>query len=90
MWSDNETPIDFLGFQHWSRARLSIVQEDHLLPATIGVYGDWGSGKSSLLRMVGEAIQRDEKHFVLSFNGWLFEGYEDAQVGPPWARSSMK
>lgn len=80
MWSDNETPVDFLGFQHLVAAVVNIVQQDRLLPATIGVYGDWGSGKSSLLRMVGEAMAQDSSALVLTFNGWLFEGYEDAKI----------
>ena len=52
MWSDNETPVDLLGFGHPVTAVTSIVRNDSLLPASIGVYGDWGSGKSSLLEMV--------------------------------------
>ncbi len=80
MWSDNETEVDLLGFQHLKAAVISIVSEGSLLPATIGVYGDWGSGKSSLMRMVREDLERDEDVLVLSFNGWLFEGYEDAKT----------
>ncbi len=82
MWSDNEADIDLLGFQHLENAVLSIVRDDSLLPATIGIFGDWGSGKSSLMRMVRETLERDadEGVLVLSFNGWLFEGYEDAKT----------
>jgi predicted KAP-like P-loop ATPase len=79
MWSDNETPIDLLGFQHLVGAVTSIVRRPDLLPATIGVFGDWGSGKSSLLKMVSEQLSKDDKTLVLSFNGWLFEGFEDAK-----------
>ncbi len=71
--------IDLLGYRHLVGALLSIAQADRLLPATIGVFGDWGSGKSSLIRMACEAI-KDEKTLVISFNGWLFEGYEDAKT----------
>lgn len=80
MWSDNETVADLLGFQHLVAGVLSIVQNDALLPATIGVFGDWGSGKSSLLRMVAEELSKDEGNLVLTFNGWLFEGYGDAKT----------
>lgn len=47
MWSDNEAEHDLLGFQHLTGAVCSIIRNDALLPATIGVFGDWGSGKSS-------------------------------------------
>ncbi len=79
MWSDNETPIDLLGFQHLVTAITKIVRNDELLPGTLGVFGDWGGGKSSLLQMARAELERDEGILVLSFNGWLFEGYEDAK-----------
>ena len=80
MWSDNETEIDFLGFEHLVGAVASIVNNESLLPATIGVYGDWGSGKSSLLKMIGERFKDQEGVLLLSFNGWLFEGFDDAKT----------
>lgn len=80
MWSDNESALDYLGFQHLVTAITTIVQNDDLLPATVGVYGDWGSGKSSLIRMVEQELNKDEGIVILSFNGWLFEGYEDAKT----------
>src|SRR5215213_9304000 len=80
MWSDNETNTDLLGFQHLSNAVISIIGKDHLLPATIGVYGDWGSGKSSLIQVVQAELEKEDGVIVLSFNGWLFEGYEDAKT----------
>ena len=52
MWSDNESSIDLLGFQHLAGAVTGIVRRPHLLPGTVGIFGDWGSGKSSLLRIV--------------------------------------
>src|SRR5205807_10385816 len=79
MWSDNETSIDLLGFQHLTKAACDIVKNKRLLPATIGIYGDWGSGKSSLIQIVKAELEKDEDIVVLSFNGWLFEGYEDAK-----------
>jgi predicted KAP-like P-loop ATPase len=80
MWSDNEADADLLGFQHLVAGVLSIVHNDNLLPATIGVFGDWGSGKSSLLKMAAGELKKDEANLVLTFNGWLFEGYGDAKT----------
>jgi len=54
--------------------------DDQLLPTTVGVYGDWGSGKSSLLRMVEKRLRAEEGTLVLWFNGWLFESFEDAKT----------
>src|SRR6266446_5406468 len=80
MWSDNETDIDLLDFSHLVGAVTAIVNNEQLLPSTVGVFGDWGSGKSSLLRMVNNEVGKDPDLLCLSFNGWLFEGYEDAKT----------
>ncbi|AGA77621.1 KAP family P-loop NTPase fold protein [Echinicola vietnamensis] len=79
MWSDNDTVIDLLDYQYLISATENIISNDTLLPCTIGIYGDWGSGKSSLMRMVEESLRSDDKILTIKFNGWLFEGYEDAK-----------
>src|SRR4051812_1654300 len=80
MWSDNESSLDLLGCQHLVDTVTSIINNDSLLPATIGVFGDWGSGKTSLLHMVKSRLEEDKNVLVLSFNGWTFEGYDDART----------
>ncbi len=80
MWSDNETNSDFIDFQHMVRAVTSIVNNDNLLPCSIGIFGDWGSGKSSLMKMIEEKYAKQEDVLVINFNGWLFEGYEDTKT----------
>lgn len=84
MWSDNEAKEDLLGFQYLCDGVVSIVKNESLLPATLGVFGDWGGGKSTLIEMVKARLstkeQRDAGVVVLSFNGWLFEGYEGAKT----------
>ncbi len=66
MWSDNETEIDLLGFEHLVTAVASIVNNEALLPATIGVYGDWGSGESDLLKMIAQRFEGEEGVLLLS------------------------
>jgi len=83
MWSDNETNVDLLDFSHLVAAVLSVVHDKNLLPATIGIFGDWGSGKSSLMQMIRAELEEEDKGgkiLCISFNGWLFEGYEDAKT----------
>tara|TARA_R110000764_G_scaffold238612_1_gene336032 strand:+ start:515 stop:2356 length:1842 start_codon:yes stop_codon:yes gene_type:complete len=80
MWNDNETNSDFIDYQHLVNAVTSIVNNVNLLPCSIGVFGDWGSGKSSLMRMVEETYSRDKDVLIINFNGWLFEGYEDTKT----------
>ncbi|KAA9340116.1 KAP family P-loop NTPase fold protein [Adhaeribacter soli] len=80
MWSDNDTSIDFIDYKHLVDGVEAIVKNDDLTPCTIGLYGDWGSGKSSLLRMIESRLDQDNNILTIKFNGWLFEGYEDAKV----------
>lgn len=80
MWKDSETELDFLDFDYLIGILKDIINDDSLLPSSIGVYGDWGSGKSSLIRMSMKSFEEDKGTVCLVFNGWLFEGYEDAKT----------
>lgn len=80
MWKDCETNIDLLDFDYLVDVTKHIILSDNLTPSTIGIYGDWGSGKSSLMDMTMTELLKDEQILCLKFNGWLFEGYEDAKV----------
>lgn len=69
-----------LGFNYLAEQVVEIAKDENLSPATVGVYGDWGSGKSSLMKMVKESLDSDKETLTVEFNGWLFEGYEDAKT----------
>lgn len=43
----------------------------------LGLSGPWGSGKTSVLRMVEEELSERSDAVVLQFNPWLFSGTED-------------
>lgn len=90
MWSDNETLIDLVGFRVHADLIREVVTDSKLLPVTIGVFGDWGSGKTSIMHMLRRDLDSQEKSnaphaaalegvVVLYFNGWLFEGCDDAK-----------
>lgn len=80
MWSDNETSLDLININHYVSSILELVSDETLLPLTVGVFGDWGNGKSSLLKMVKEKLDTEEDTLCLTFNGWLFEDYDDAKA----------
>lgn len=79
MWNDNESLSDYIDYSHLMKAVTTIIDTDELLPCSIGIFGDWGSGKSSLMKMVENKYEGEEDILVIKFNGWLFEGYEDAK-----------
>ena len=82
MWSDNETTNDLLGFKIHSDLIRDVVTDPDLLPAVVGVFGDWGGGKSSIMKMLEHDLSGESYNDVacLYFNGWMFEGYEDAKT----------
>ena len=90
MWPDKETEIDYLNFGYMVNLVANIATNRDLSPSTIGLYGDWGSGKSSLMKLVQKEIEekypKNEKKkdtvktLCIEFNGWLFEGYEDTKT----------
>src|SRR6266568_4653402 len=79
MWSDNETSTDLLGFAVHKDLIRHVITDQALMPVTVGVFGDWGGGKSSILRMLEQDLLREEDIACLLFNGWTFEGYDDAK-----------
>lgn len=90
MWPDKEAEIDYLNFGYMVDMVVDIATDRDLSPSTIGLYGDWGSGKSSLMKLAQKKIEEknteigDEKDSIktlcIEFNGWLFEGYEDTKT----------
>ena len=52
MWSDIETSEDLLGFKVHADLLIDVINDETILPITIGVFGDWGSGKSSILQII--------------------------------------
>ncbi|MBE4346457.1 ATPase [Vibrio parahaemolyticus] len=81
MWSDKESSIDFLNFSELSESIRDLIVEEDLLPLSIGVFGDWGAGKSSVLELTKDRIAAENSgHIQIHFDAWLFQGYDDAKA----------
>ncbi|BED91128.1 hypothetical protein PspMM1_35960 [Pseudoalteromonas sp. MM1] len=80
LWPDNESKIDLLNYQAISSAIIKLLSDTSRLPVSVGVHGDWGAGKSSILAMLENSYQDDETTVCIRFNSWLFQGLEDAQT----------
>ena len=79
MWSDTESKEDYLNFGEVSQIVTEILETEAMLPVSIGVFGNWGAGKSSLLNLIEQQIEPDE-WIVIKFDAWLYQGFDDART----------
>ncbi|MFC6439816.1 P-loop NTPase fold protein [Bowmanella sp. JS7-9] len=81
MWSDKESKIDFLNFNETAESIKDLITEKNLMPISVGVFGDWGAGKSTILELTKSALADDEEDYIqVSFDAWMFQGYDDAKA----------
>ncbi len=78
--TDNETKIDLLNNEAIAATIIGLLRSKPDHPVTIGVHGDWGAGKSSVLEMIEAGFDGQDDVLCLKFNGWRFQGFEDAKI----------
>lgn len=77
---DHETAVDFLNYEAIAHTVVELLKDNRQRALTVGIHGDWGAGKSSILRMIESGICEDQKVACLWFNGWAFQGFDDAKT----------
>ena len=77
---DHETEIDFLNYEAISKTVVTFLRQNRQRAMTIGIHGDWGAGKSSVLKMIEANVSQDKSVACLWFNGWAFQGFDDAKT----------
>jgi len=90
VWADNETDHDLLGYDFVVDPLVVALTEPRLLPVTVGLLGDWGSGKSSVLKIVrveleaaldgADAREAGGRYLCVEFSPWRYEDYDDVKV----------
>lgn len=78
--TDNETRVDLLNNEAIATTIIGLLCAKPEYPITIGVHGDWGAGKSSILEMIEMGFSNNDDVLCLKFNGWRFQGFEDAKI----------
>ena len=89
MWKDIETAEDLLGYRFHAKLLKDIVLDDNMLPTSIGIFGNWGYGKSSLMLLMQKEVDieiakqkvagKEWRVLQVRFNGWQYENYESTK-----------
>jgi predicted KAP-like P-loop ATPase len=79
IFGDSPTTEDGLGFDDYANILLELIGNfDAKSPLTIGIHGRWGSGKTSLMKMVEAKFRGREDVKTIWFNAWA---YGDEPIG---------
>src|SRR6266699_922574 len=73
--SDNPATEDTLGFGQMATVLHTVIRDTPYRPFTIGIFGEWGSGKSTLMKLIQTYLQRDGVKTVW-FNAWKYDTKE--------------
>lgn len=82
MWSDIETKRDYLNYLELAEVVSEVLLNPSMRPVSVGVFGTWGTGKSSLLNLIEDRLLDDakDKVIIIRFDAWLYQGYDDARA----------
>jgi predicted KAP-like P-loop ATPase len=81
MWADTDTDVDFLNYSEVAELIAEMIGKPDLLPMSLGVFGSWGVGKSSTLRLVANELEKNEgKYLIINFDAWLYQDFDDARA----------
>nr|QQZ51131.1 hypothetical protein JKL49_08365 [Phenylobacterium glaciei] len=81
MWRDSESQDDFLNFTELAEQVATLATNASLLPISIGVFGTWGTGKSTVLSLVEQTLKNAEPApIIVKFDAWLYQGFDDAKA----------
>ena len=82
MWSDIETKHDYLNYLELAEVVSEILLNPSMRPVSVGVFGTWGTGKSSLLNLIEDKLRNEaaDEVIIIRFDAWLYQGYDDARA----------
>jgi hypothetical protein len=89
LWSDEPTKDDLLSFDAVAGTVVDAVLDDALDPWAIGVSGAWGSGKTTILRLIeadldGRQLPDEQKILVVPTDPWRYDpsvGAKETLIG---------
>lgn len=80
LWPDNPTALDLLGFEDIAAPVLEAIARERLDPVAVGVFGDWGSGKTTVLEILNEQLKNQPDTLVVFTRPWEYDPTLDARA----------
>jgi predicted KAP-like P-loop ATPase len=80
LWPDNPTSEDLLGFSDVASPIVEALKRDRLDPVALGVFGDWGSGKTTVLELVKDQLKDDNSIVVVYTRPWEYDPATDPKA----------
>jgi hypothetical protein len=80
LWADNPTADDLLGFIDIAEPVIGALDQDNLDPVAIGIFGDWGSGKTTVLEIIQEALADRHEVVVVYTRPWEYDPATDPKA----------
>ena len=68
----SQEDLDRFGYAGIAKSLISIIKKARP-PFTVGLYGQWGVGKSSICKLVENEFQNSEEYEVFYFDTWKYE-----------------
>ena len=79
IWSDEPASVDLLAFGVIAETAIDVVLDDELDPIALGISGPWGSGKSTILKLIKAklaslgAVSEDKRILVIETDPWRYD-----------------
>lgn len=79
LWSDEPSAVDLLAFSAVAETAVEAVLDDVLDPIALGISGPWGSGKSTVLRLIENELsartttQDDQQVLIVRSEPWRYD-----------------
>lgn len=83
MWADVDTKLDFLNYSEVAELVVDVVRTPSMRPVSVGVFGTWGTGKSTLLNLIEGGLNPAggaPEFIVVRFDAWLYQGFDDSRA----------
>ena len=80
LWDDNPSPVDLLGFEDVAAPVLGALSSEHLDPVCVGVFGPWGSGKTTVIELVQKRLEERNDMIVVYTQPWSYDPATDPKA----------